>query len=570
MFSTSTDIYLNAKAEMIAKDMDYLIANEGRYFKDFMIEYWMEHPGESAKDLTSEDYDSITGINVSIADLDEKTFEGFDDRTKLAYARNCLASLSWSIRYDVEPRGYFDCYILYPLENNKAFVIMDMVETKYKENKLVEYFNKVGDYSDFIYVPLQYKYTFGTTVNFNIDDYEGLSNIIENKEHEAVFQKIVDEDNKAKYIAYHPIYNADNEFMAVLCVEYDWSDVYSDLLEKVSIILIKNLLAGFLLCAGLVLLALFFVVIKPLRKVKGALDVYMVTKNSLDVESKLSDFKSKNEIGVLAYDVRQLAYEIDDYTDKNIELASNSAKVKTELDMAAAIQRQSLIKAFPKSGRFEVIATMTPAKEVGGDFYDIFDIDDDHTGFVIADVSGKGMPAALLMMAAMTSIRHSSLSGQKPSEILATVNNDLVARDIMGMFVTVWLGILDKRTGLLITGNAGHENPVVCRDGKFEIIRERHGLVVGAMEDYRYRDFEIQLNPGDSIFVYTDGVPEATDADMKMFGEERMLEALNAEPDAAPDKLLRNVKLAVDKFVGSAEQFDDLTMMYIVYKGQPE
>ena len=246
-------------------------------------------------------------------------------------------------------------------------------------------------------------------------------------------------------------------------------------------------------------------------------------------------------------------------------------RVQSELHMANQIQSAMLSHDFsPMPGRDEFVlcASMDPARQVGGDFYDFFPIDDDHLCLLIADVSGKGIPAALYMANSKAILQRFTATGHTAEEILEKANEELCSGNDMEMFVTVWLGILEISTGKLEAANAGHEYPAIRRKGgKFELLKDKHGMVLGGMEGMKYRGYELQLNPGDSIFVYTDGVPEASDADYNMFGTDRMLEALNSEPDAAPEKLLGNVRAAVDGFVGDAEPFDDLTMLCLEYKG---
>ena len=214
---------------------------------------------------------------------------------------------------------------------------------------------------------------------------------------------------------------------------------------------------------------------------------------------------------------------------------------------------------------------MTPAKEVGGDFYDFFFIDDDHLCLVIADVSGKGVPAALFMMVSKIVLQSSAMLGISPAEILKKTNDSLCANNQEEMFVTVWVGILEMSTGKLTASNAAHEYPVIKHaDGKFELFKDKHGFVIGGMEGVRYKNYSVQLEPGAKLFVYTDGVPEATDADNQLFGTDRLVEALNQDPEASPEKLLKNLRKAVDDFVKDAEQFDDLTMLCVEYKGKDE
>ena len=211
---------------------------------------------------------------------------------------------------------------------------------------------------------------------------------------------------------------------------------------------------------------------------------------------------------------------------------------------------------------------MTPAKEVGGDFYDFFLIDSDHLCMVIADVSGKGVPAALFMMASRIILANNAKMGKSPSQILTDTNAAICSNNREDMFVTVWLGILELSTGKLIASNAGHEYPALMQaDGKFELYKDKHGFVIGGMDGVRYKEYEMQLRPGAKLFLYTDGVPEATDANDELFGTDRMLEALNSDLGAKPEDILKNVRAAVDGFVKDAEQFDDLTMLCIDYKG---
>jgi sigma-B regulation protein RsbU (phosphoserine phosphatase) len=230
----------------------------------------------------------------------------------------------------------------------------------------------------------------------------------------------------------------------------------------------------------------------------------------------------------------------------------------------------STFPAFPDRREFDIYASMDPAKEVGGDFYDFFLVDEDHLCLLIADVSGKGIPAALFMMASMIILANNAMMGKSPAQILADTNGAICANDREEMFVTVWLGILELSTGKLTAANAGHEYPALQKaGGRFELLKDKHGFVIGGMAGARYKEYELQLEPGDKLFVYTDGVPEATDAANELFGTERMLAALNEDPAAAPEQILEQVRRAVDGFVKDAEQFDDLTMLCIEYRERP-
>jgi len=223
---------------------------------------------------------------------------------------------------------------------------------------------------------------------------------------------------------------------------------------------------------------------------------------------------------------------------------------------------------YPERHEFDIFATMEPAKEVGGDFYDFFFIDDDHLCLVMADVSGKGIPAALFMMISKTILQSCAMLGVSAGEILTKTNEAFCSNNQVDMFVTVWLGILEISTGKMTCANAGHEYPAIKRKGgSFELFKDKHGIAIGAMDGVKYKEYTLQFEPGDKLFVYTDGVPEATDADMRMFGTAQMVQALNNAPEADPEKIISNVRSSVQEFVKNAEQFDDLTMLCIEYLG---
>ncbi len=285
-------------------------------------------------------------------------------------------------------------------------------------------------------------------------------------------------------------------------------------------------------------------------------------------------FRTNDEIEVLAESFADLTRRTQSYISEIITITAEKKRIGTELALATRIQADMLpniFPAFPERPDFDVYASMSPAKEVGGDFYDFFLIDDTHLGLVMADVSGKGVPAALFMMISKILVQNYAMTGRSPAEVLRKVNDQICQNNREEMFVTVWLGILDTTTGKITAANAGHEYPaVMLKDGKFELVKDRHGFVIGGMEGMRYKEYELQLTPGSRLFLYTDGVPEATNEDNELFGTDRMLEALNRMPDASPERILRNVRAAVDAFVKDAEQFDDLTMLCVEYIGKAE
>ena len=280
-------------------------------------------------------------------------------------------------------------------------------------------------------------------------------------------------------------------------------------------------------------------------------------------------YRTGDEIEVLAESFAKQSARMRLYIDQVKKVTAEKERIGAELDMASRIQGSQLPRLFPPfpdRKEFSLYASMTPAKEVGGDFYDFFMIDDDHMGFVMADVSGKGVPAALLMMVSRVLIKSTMQNGKGPAETLKSVNNQLCEGNDADFFVTVWLAVLEISTGKGIAANAGHEHPALRRaDGSYDLIVYKHSMPVGVMRDLPFREHEFQLNPGDSFFVYTDGVVEATDADNELYGSDRMLQALNRNPDAQPEQMLANISQDIDRFVDGAEQFDDITMLCFRY-----
>ena len=287
---------------------------------------------------------------------------------------------------------------------------------------------------------------------------------------------------------------------------------------------------------------------------------------------KMEDvYRTGDEIEVLAESFAKQSALNMLYIDQIRHVTAEKERISAELDMASKIQASQLPRlfpAFPNRREFSLFASMTPAKEVGGDFYDFFMVGTDHIALVMADVSGKGVPAALLMMVARVLLKSSLQNGKGPAEALESVNNQLCESNDAGFFVTIWVAVLEISTGKGVASNAGHEHPVLRRaGGSYELVIYRHSMPVGTMEGIRFEQHEFQLNPGDSIFVYTDGVAEATNGDDELYGTERMLSALNSEPDAQPEQVLGNVMNDINGFVDGAEQFDDITMLCIRYMG---
>lgn len=283
-------------------------------------------------------------------------------------------------------------------------------------------------------------------------------------------------------------------------------------------------------------------------------------------------YHTGDEIEVMAGTFQELSARTQKYIEEITQITAEKERIGTELRVAAKIQEDMLPKhfpIFPDRKEFDLYATMSPAKEVGGDFYDMFLIDEDHLCLVMGDVCGKGVPAALFMAISKAMLKSRAQSGGTPSEILHDVNNSLCEGNDENMFVTVWLGILTISTGELIQASAGHEYPVIKKKGEeYKLIVTDNDLVIGYIKGFKYNDLRFELAPGDSFFMYTDGLPEATNAEDKRYEIEGMMGALNRHRDDEPWEFLPHIREEVDAFVKEAPQFDDLTMLIIRYNGK--
>lgn len=371
------------------------------------------------------------------------------------------------------------------------------------------------------------------------------------------------------------IKDSSGKSVAVLAVDISINEIRDTLVKYVFIVLV-----GMIFLIAVFLTALYSWlkkrIIVPISKVKTAAQAFVISSHGQTDPEKIQfedpQIVSEDEMQALSEAFVTMAADLKEYMRDLLAETKEKERISTELSLATEIQVNMLpciFPAFPERTEFDIYAMMHPAKEVGGDFYDFFLIDEDHLALVIADVSGKGVPAALFMVIAKTLIKNQALTGESPAQILRSVNEQLCEGNEAELFVTVWLGIIQISTGKGIAANAGHEHPVIRRkDGKFELVIYRHSPAVAVMEGMNFREHEFELYPGDTLFVYTDGVPEATDSQNKLFGNERMLNALNKNPDAKPEELLKNVKEEVDLFTKEVPQFDDVTMLGIKYYGE--
>ena len=366
---------------------------------------------------------------------------------------------------------------------------------------------------------------------------------------------------------YAPVCDPDGKMVMICAATLPMKDFINDNLEI--------LVAVFAVTLGLLLLILMWVrfflkkvVVTPVHREQIIIKTYGKDRDSEKAIRGLSSISTNNELESLAEDFSGMITRLGQYRLDLLTMTAENERNRTELSNAAQIQEATLPTAFPSRPEFELYAQMDPAKEVGGDFYDFFFLDDDHLMLLIGDVSGKGMPGALFMMTAKALLKTRALQGGEFSEILNDVNKQLCDINKYNMFVTVWMAAINIRTGNGIASNAGHTDPVLKRaGGEYEFLRYRHDPIVGVLPDSRYSVHSFLLCPGDSFFVYTDGVPEAVNAQNELFGEERMLSVLNGNKDADMKTLLVRVSDGIDEFSGSPEAYDDITMIGFKYFG---
>ena len=353
-------------------------------------------------------------------------------------------------------------------------------------------------------------------------------------------------------------------------VTFDVSGLKKEIKHQVTGGMLRFTLLQLLLAVALYIL-IYFYAVRPVEQIQKNVWIYKEEKNSKKVLKDLSNIKVRNELGALSSDISDMVVSIDNYVEEIQNITAEKEKIAAELSVANRIQAEMLpstFPAFPGRKEFDLYATMDPAKEVGGDFYDFFFLDQNHIVLVIADVSGKSIPAALFMVNSKTRLQNQANVGKTPAEILEAVNHQLCEGNESGFFVTVWIAIIDLTTGKGVAANAGHEHPVIRRaGGEYETVIYRHSPAVGVVDGIPFREHEFELHPGDRIYVYTDGVPEATNEKDELFGVDRMLKSLNSHMDDSLKQLLPHVKEDIDTFVGAAPQFDDITMLGFDYYG---
>lgn len=426
-----------------------------------------------------------------------------------------------------------------------------------------------GGYADGGYCAL------GTYVDLVGGFAENLDRLLAGQEVEPIIQQ--DESFGWMMTAMTPVLHEDGTMAGYVMADISMNDVVNT--RQTFLIGLLALLAG--LTAAFVIVFLLILrrkVIRPIDLLTQATGAF-IQNNEEELAAgtaqvNVPEIRTGDEVEQLADAFRRMEEDMLAYIRSFMAVTAEKERIGAELNVATQIQADMLPRifpAFPARTEFDIYATMDPAKEVGGDFYDFFLVDDDHLAVVVADVSGKGVPAALFMVIAKTLIKNHAQNRETPAEVFTHTNAQLCEGNDAGLFVTAWMAVLEISTGKLTYVNAGHNPPLLRRaGGSYEWLRSRPGFVLAGMEGMRYRENEMELNPGDRLFLYTDGVTEATDANKELYGDDRLQAALDRQGNVPVRQLLTGIKESIDAFVGDAEQFDDITMLGLEYRERGE
>lgn len=443
---------------------------------------------------------------------------------------------------------------------NTTLIYVAKVDTS-DYRTLTYIYDSVNSASGFDRYPLGY-----TAVGVTEEYVNNVRGIITKGERATEYLYSYSEESGAHTTAGIAIYDSKGKIVAILGVEKAMTR-----LENARNTYVKDVLLGVLAAVCLFLLVYsMFLYREVLLPILAITDEAKRFADSNTPSDKLSAINKNDEIGVLAKAVGKMETDIVEYVENLTLVTAEKERIGAELSIATQIQANMLpgiFPAFPDKPEFDIYATMNPAKEVGGDFYDFFMVDESHLAVVMADVSGKGVPAALFMVIGKTLIKDHTQPGRDLGDVFTEVNDLLCESNSEGLFITAFEGVLDLVSGEFTFVNAGHEIPFICKkDGSYEPYKIRAGFVLAGMEGIRYKCGTMQLSPGDRLFQYTDGVTEATDKDGRLYGMGRLGEILTQNAALPPMELLGKIKEDIDVFVGDAPQFDDITMLCLEYR----
>ena len=525
-----------------------------------LIDYWVEHKDDlepvyddAGIDDMETQFRDQNPYTDALEDVTGEEFKDLPEEDKRLFARLVMGRLSRNfdaLKEVFSPKWLFSFAVI---DGNMYYLVTGTIADEAR-------FSEGGDI-----------FELGVVTYFDISLYPNLHALVDGTIRYSRDEFYSDMDTELGAAGSWVPIESDGKIIAVVGSSKSYIDILREWIPAV-IGLIVLIIVVFIYLEIWIIGLLKKRVINPVIAEETTILDYMDTKDTALTVEKLKSINTGNEIESLAVSFSQMIEEIERYVEHIREITAESERIGAELNVAKQIQEDMLPSVFPPyPGRneFEIYASMDPAKEVGGDFYDFFLKDEDHLVIVIGDVSGKGVPAALIMAISKNTVRNLASGSDSPAEILTQANKALCDGNEEGMFVTLWIGIVDLTCGHVISGNAGHEHPAIYRAGAgYELDIYDHDMPLGLLPDVApYGEKEFDLHPGDSIFVYTDGIPEATDPSEEFFGTDRLLEVLNTDPDADPENVISNVKSRIEAFSSGAEQFDDITMLCFKYLG---
>ncbi len=524
----------------------------------WLVPFWHEHYDDmdfvyddAGQSLKEEEFKGRTGM-ANITEVTEEQISSRPYADQLLFAEAVYADCSMTLD---QIKRSFELVYSYSLikEDNDLFFIV----TGTREGE-----KRASQGGDLYELGSREPYTEGTYQVFEklaetgkpVTDFEALTNL--------------GGDRNGLVHMYAPVHDEDGNMVMIAAASLPWIDFIFYVRHAWTVVFPVTLLLLFLLLLW-VRYFLKKVVIKPVNSEQQLITEYGNDKDAEKALNRLSAIRSNNEIESLAEDFSEMIAQIDKYALEIRTMTAEKERTETEMANAAQIQKATLPTAFPKRKEFDLYAMMESAKEVGGDFYDFFFLDETHFFLLVGDVSGKGMPGALFMMTAKALLKTRALQGGSFSEILNDVNGQLLEINQSNMFVTVWMAAIDITTGNGFASNAGHTDSVIRRaGGEYELVRYRHDPLIGIVPVKIFNSHPISLSPGDSFFIYTDGVSEAVNSEDELYGEERMLEALNRHKEEDMKGLLGAVKEEIEKYAEGVDQYDDITMMGFRFFGR--
>ncbi|MBQ9333147.1 MAG: PP2C family protein-serine/threonine phosphatase [Lachnospiraceae bacterium] len=532
-----------------------------------LVEYWLEHRDDldhvydyEKLDSMERKFKALHPEFIILRDVTDEEFLSLNEEERRLYAELCLGRLSLAFS---EIKDSFDPLWLFCFVMDRDSMYYMVTGTKSGEKRISE----GGDI-----------YELGVVDHVDMNDYPQLERLISDyadasEASAAEPSGLYNDDDSDLHStgAWAPVLDDDGSLIAVCGAAMTDRMLLQAGFISANILAVVVVLA-FLLMQYLVIRLLKRKVAGPIMDEETTIRSYMDTKDAAQTVSRLGEIKSANEIEALADSFSQMIEEIDRYMEEIRSITSEKERIGAELGVARQIQANMLPRSligYTGEPDFVILADMKPAMEVGGDFYDYFVIDDDHIGISIADVSGKGVPAALFMAVCKTLIKSAAKDDESPASIVRKVNERLCENNPDMMFVTVWVGIYTISSHEICYVNAGHENPAIYRaaTGRYELILEEHDMVLGFSAEAGFREHTITMSPGDRLFVYTDGVPEATSADDELFGTSRMLMSLDSSVSGSGRDTFEALREDIAAFTNGAEQFDDITMLSFEYRG---